>query len=419
MVTTDLIATGLPIGVRPGNPEEDAIDGLVAAIVLEPQTAEAVAASLAWASRHRLSVIVRGGGTKCGWGRPPQPADVILSTRRLTRVLAHQHGDLTATVEAGLPLGALNRLLAERGQQLPLDPPFAEAATIGGVVATNDSGPLRHRYGTPRDLIIGVELATADGRLAKAGGQVVKNVAGYDLSKLVSGSFGSLAVIVSATFKLAPLPAACRTVVAGVAGASALHAAVASIASSQLEPEAFEIHLRRNGREAGDRTFALLRFASLPAVVDAQAADACARLLAAGVHAEVATAAGERQIQHEHSQAFWGSPGVFVRVSWLPANLEPALTTIEHVAGAQPFELVGRAAVGAAVLRIEGDIDAQGQAIERLRESSALGNVVIVRASTELKRKVDVWPARQAGTVFGMVKRAMDPDGILGAGREA
>ena len=97
------------------------------------------------------------------------------------------------------------------GQWLPLDPPFADAATIGGILATNDSGPLRHRYGTPRDLIIGVQLATTDGVLAKAGGQVVKNVAGYDLSKLVAGSFGSLAAIVSATFKLSPLPAASKT----------------------------------------------------------------------------------------------------------------------------------------------------------------------------------------------------------------
>src|SRR5499427_9566622 len=131
--------------------------------------------------------------------------------RGLRRVLAHEHGDMTATVEAGATLRDVNRALARHGQWLPLDPPRADRATIGGILATNDSGPLRHRYGTPRDLVIGVQLATTDGVLSKAGGRVVKNVAGYDLSKLVAGSFGSLAAIVSATFKLAPIPAASKT----------------------------------------------------------------------------------------------------------------------------------------------------------------------------------------------------------------
>src|SRR5205823_14395303 len=168
------------------------------------------------AAEARQTMGIRGAGTKSGWGRDARGADMILDMRSLNRVLAHEHGDMTATIEAGATLRDVNTALAEHRQWLPLDPPFADRATIGGILATNDSGPLRHRYGTPRDLVIGVQLATTDGVLAKAGGQVVKNVAGYDLSKLVCGSFGSLAAIVSATFKLAPRAAASKTIVVDV-----------------------------------------------------------------------------------------------------------------------------------------------------------------------------------------------------------
>ena len=152
--------------------------------VIEPATAADVAAALRHASDERQSVVIRGAGTKSDWGRPAGHIDVFLDMKRLNRVLAHQHGDLTAIIEAGATLHDVNHALARHGQWLPLDPPFAEHATIGGILATNDSGPLRHRYGTPRDLVIGIQLATTDGLLSKAGGQVVKNVAGYDLSKL-------------------------------------------------------------------------------------------------------------------------------------------------------------------------------------------------------------------------------------------
>ena len=140
----------------------------------------------------------------------------------MNAVVAHRHGDLTATIQAGATLATSIATLAQHRQWIPLDPPWADRATIGGLVATNDSGPRRHRYGAPRDLIIGVEFARADGRLAKGGGIVVKNVAGYDLPRLLTGSFGSLGVIVTATFKLYPLTAASRTLVVELRKASDL-----------------------------------------------------------------------------------------------------------------------------------------------------------------------------------------------------
>jgi glycolate oxidase FAD binding subunit len=155
----------------------ESIDGVLPRDTIEPASAEDLAAALASAVRQHASVVIRGGGTKMGWGRTPAPVDMLLSTKRLNAVVAHEHADLTATIQAGARLADVNRALARHGQFLPIDSAFDEA-TIGGAVATNDSGPLRHRYGTPRDLLIGIRLALTDGRLIKAGGNVVKNVAG-------------------------------------------------------------------------------------------------------------------------------------------------------------------------------------------------------------------------------------------------
>src|ERR1700722_7246431 len=154
----------------------DSIEGVRPRAVVEPDSPEALAGLLAWSSRERRSVVLRGGGTKLAWGRRPAPIDLVVSTRRLNRVLAHPPGDLTATIQAGATVAAVNRELARHGQWLPLDT-SSEGATIGGTIATNESGPLRHRHGTPRDLLIGVRLATADWRLGKAVGHVVKNEA--------------------------------------------------------------------------------------------------------------------------------------------------------------------------------------------------------------------------------------------------
>jgi glycolate oxidase FAD binding subunit len=173
---------------------EDAVDGVVPQMVIEPGTPEEVARALKIATGAGLQVIPRGGGTR--WigailldARTPK-RELILSTRRLNRVVEHAWGDMTATVEAGCTFQQFQQTLAEHGQRLALDPLWPEQATIGGILATNDSGPLRVRFGSLRDLIIGITLALPDGTLAKSGGKVVKNVAGYDLPKLATGSLG-------------------------------------------------------------------------------------------------------------------------------------------------------------------------------------------------------------------------------------
>jgi glycolate oxidase FAD binding subunit len=396
---------------------------------ITPANASEVAGALKRASDARQSIVIRGAGTKEDWGRPAGGIDVVLDMRRLNRILAHEHGDMTATIEAGARLRDVNQALAVHGQMLPLDPPFADRATIGGLLATNDSGPLRHRYGTPRDLVIGVQLATTDGVLAKAGGQVVKNVAGYDLSKLVTGSFGSLAAIVSATFKLAPLPPASKTMTIGARDAAAAAGIVHTMMSSQLEPVAFEITTgtQRPQNPQSQELFAssavfafLVRFASLPAVVDAQVAQARAALKELATSIEVVDGDTERALWDAHATAIWDRPGAIVRASWLPATIATVLaglTPSPRDAGA-PMALVGRAAIGAGLIRVDGDTAAQAAAIERLRASTVVGHVVIVRGSDELKAAVDVWGSHgDRQPLFDSLKRAFDPNGVLNAGR--
>ena len=387
--------------------------------ILEPTTAAEVAAALKRAAEARRSIVIRGAGTKSDWGRPAGRIDAVLEMRGLHRILAHEHGDMTATIEAGATLADVNRALAVHGQTLPLDPPFADRATIGGLLATNDSGPLRHRYGTPRDLVIGIQLATTDGVLSKAGGQVVKNVAGYDLSKLVTGSFGSLAAIVSATFKLAPIPAASKTLRAGVAGPAAAAEIVTAMMSSQLEPIAFEISTNGEPRTA-NIVEALIRFASLPAVVDAQIAQATAMLTAHAVSTEVVEGDAECALWAAHATEIWDQPGAIVRASWLPANVAAVLAALppSPEGFGEAATMIGRAAIGAGLIRIEGDEAAQAIAITQLRSSPLFGNVVIVRGSPELKARVDVWGSHgDRQPLLESLKRTLDPHGVLNAGR--
>jgi len=381
-----------------------------------PDSEAEVAAALRRAADARQSILVRGAGTKIDWGRTPGRIDAELDMRGLNRVLAHEHGDMTATIEAGATLAATNSALAAHRQWLPLDPPHADAATLGGILATNDSGPLRHRYGTPRDLLIGVRLAIADGTLAKAGGRVVKNVAGYDLGKLVTGSFGSLAVIVAATFKLSPVPAASKTVRLMVADAGGLATIVRTLMASQLEPMAFEVA----SLGAPAPFHVLLRFASLPAVVDAQIDRALSVLNTSATSAEIVDGDPEQAVWREHATSIWtGSHAAIVRASWLPAHITSVVAQLD--ASRQhgtTIALTGRAAVGAGLLRIDGDDDAQARAIERLRTSNVVGNVVVVRASPLVKERVDVWGSHgDRQPVFEAIKRALDPHNVLNAGR--
>jgi glycolate oxidase FAD binding subunit len=418
--------------VRDADASDD-VDGVRPRYVVEPASADALAGLLGCASRDRVSVVLRGGGTKLGWGRGPNPIDLVIGTRRLNGVLAHAHGDLTATVEAGTTVGALNQELARCSQWLPVDNAFEEA-TVGGLIATNDSGPLRHRHGTPRDLLIGIHLAMTDGRIVKAGGTVVKNVAGYDLGKLISGSHGCLAAIVSATFKLAPLPAASTTVVATFGDADELAQAVSAVSASQIEPAAFDVHVIAGPPGAGFAGSvespgtnvgrnppyrALVQFASTQAAIDAQV-DELRRLVDADSFT-LTTGPEEAGLWRGQTRAPWAAAGSIVRASWLPSHIRAVLSLLEEIAGegGRSIQLVARAGVGAGLIRIEADPTATVAAIESLRaRPDVAGHVVALRADPLVKRRIDVWGAPgDHGALLGAIRRAFDPAGVLNAGR--
>jgi glycolate oxidase FAD binding subunit len=401
---------------RPGD-AGDAVDGEAPAIVVEPADGVQMGRALAWASQNGLATVIRGRGTKLAWGRAPAKLDVILSTAHLNGAIVHRHGDLTATLPAGLTVADCNRQLAKQGQWLPVDSAF-EAATVGGLVATNDSGPLRHRYGTPRDLLIGITLALTDGTLVKSGGHVVKNVAGYDLAKLVSGSFGTLAAIVDATFKLLPIPHTSRTVLVEYADDAPLAQDVAALSASQLEPTACDIHVLTGHPGGAPRRVLAIRFATSPAATAAQTAEA--QRLVQGQTRVLADAA-EAAWWSEQVRRPWTVPGMVLRLGWRPADLPHVLTLIGELrrASGGALELTGRAALGAGMLRLDVETPAAGGLIERLRApGTPVGNVTVLRHGLAPKGAIDPWgPPPPAMAALAALKRSFDPAGILNAGR--
>ncbi|MFC4115722.1 FAD-binding oxidoreductase [Nonomuraea zeae] len=232
-----LAATG--VTVRQAD-DDDAVSGVRPRWVALPETVEEVAAVLRACSEHDLAVVPAGGGTKLHWGRPPERCDVLLDMCCMNEVLEHAAGDLVVRAQAGVTMDALSAALAEKGQELALDVPFPEGTTVGGTLAAALPGPRSFRYGTARDLLIGITVVLPDGTVAKSGGKVVKNVAGYDLGKLFTGSYGTLGVIAEATFRLHPLPAERRWVTAEIDRA-ALPPIAAALAASQAEPSAVEV----------------------------------------------------------------------------------------------------------------------------------------------------------------------------------
>jgi glycolate oxidase FAD binding subunit len=219
--------------------EADAIGGAVPTFVASPGGTSEAAAVLRVAAEHELAVVPRGSGSRLGWGVPPSRCDLVVDTLGMDAVVEHAAGDLVARVQAGARMGDVARLLAAAGQEIALDVP--DGATVGGVVASGLTGPRRLRYGSPRDLLIGITVVRADGTVARSGGKVVKNVAGYDLGKLFAGSAGTLGLITDATFRLHPLPGARAFVVAEYGSVAAACDAVAAAANSQLVASAVEL----------------------------------------------------------------------------------------------------------------------------------------------------------------------------------
>ncbi len=392
---------------------EDAIDGIQPDWVIEPSSADEVAGVLRHAGRAGRGIIPRGGGTKLGWGNRPRSADLVLSTRRLDRVLEHAWGDMTATIEAGCTVARAQEVLAQHGQRLALDPLWPERATIGGVLATNDSGSLRVRFGAMRDLIIGATAVLADGTVARSGGKVVKNVAGYDLPKLLTASLGTLGVITEATFRLHPLPREARTVTLAMPTTGATDELLRAISSSHLTPSGVQIRMSSDLPPHVD-----VRFEGIvAAVLDAQSQ----QLRRFAGAAEEVPALGDVWRARE---ALWHGtgPSVVCKLSVLPADLAAFCDTVHHVASVLhlTWSIVAQS-VGVGWLRLQGSneqglLAAFGVLRSRIAEQD--GSLVLAQAPAEVKARVDVWGGGgDALILMRRVKARFDPQGLLNPGR--
>lgn len=399
---------------REANGAEDAIDGVEPRFVAAPGSVEETSELMKLASSEGLAVAPRGGGTKMGWGNPPRSVDLVLSTARMNQVIEHAPGDQVVRVEAGLKLEELQDQLAGSDQLLGVDPPEGEAgATIGGVIAANASGPRRLRYGTVRDLIIGITVVLADGTVAKAGGKVVKNVAGYDLSKLYTGSLGTLGVIATANFRLHPRPETARAVVVDLSDTLSAGKAAQAIMGAQIVTSALEL------RWDDDAKLLAALIEGIPPAVEAQADSA--RYLLKGF-GEVRVLSGEEADDLPGTPGI-GEDGIEVKVSTPPAELTGVLDSVLGACsrrGVTPG-VAGHAATGVTYVALSGgDEYARVEVVEELREIWVRrgGSVVVRDAPPAVKRRLDVWGP--AGDYLGLTRRVkdkFDPGGILNPGR--
>jgi glycolate oxidase FAD binding subunit len=412
------------------------LDGRAPEAVVLPGSKEEVAAVLLAAGEADLPVTPWGGGTKMGIGAPPQRLGLVLGLKRLNRLLEHEPGDLTATVQAGMTLGALQRELGTRGQWLSLDPAHADEATLGGIVSSNAAGPRRHLYGACRDLVIGLTVVTAAGTLVKGGGKVVKNVAGYDLPKLFVGAFGTLGVIVEATVKLRPRPDADRMVVARFASLKEAGSAARAVMGSDLLPSALDLvdgeTLRALELGGPDGAALLIGVDGIAEQVHWQCTEVERMLRLQGL-------VDARVLDADARDAAWRARGGLGRgafpetaavMRWvvLPAQVADVMEQGMGVAlrAGLPVALAAHAGVGVVEAVLAGGEGADATKVSdvliewRTLVRAAGGQALVESAPLAIKERVPVWDdLGPALRIMQQIKSQLDPSGLLNPGRFA
>lgn len=395
-----------------------AVDGVEPTWVAMPATHSEAERCLRLCNEHDLAVVPAGQGLRLGQGMPAERVDVVLSSARMSAIVEHAAADLTLTAQAGATLEAIDAALRPAGQWLPFDPPRPAETTIGGLIATAASGPLRQSFGTPRESLIGVRALLADGTLVKSGGRVVKNVAGYDLHKLLVGSFGTLALIIEATFKLQPRPEERRIVGFAGPGLLALARVAAALADSVLAPQLLEILVGEDRRPtlvagfggvAEEVEQASRRAAELAAGFGVRPAEEPIDGPALRARLEALGRAGEAVIVARAA----------VRRDALAAWLGVALEQCRHAA--ERVSAQAHAGIGVARLRLEGvGLDAAAERLPALRDAArrAGGYLVLESVPAAWKTRLDVWGSPPAGfELMRGVKAAFDPRRRLSPGR--
>ena len=390
----------------------DAVVGAQPKLVIEPGTERELVNVLLLSNYAGLAVIPRGGGSKMGWGNSPASADLILSTARMTEIIEHAWADLTVSVQAGCTIQRLQETLSQHGQRLALDPLWPEKATVGGVLSTNDSGALRLRFGALRDLIIGVTIALPDGTLASSGGKVVKNVAGYDLPKLVTGALGTLGVITRAVFRLHPLPLNSRSFSVSTVNAEETQKLVLAVQDSKLALAFLQSHFSDDTPPVSD-----ILFEGTDAGLTAQEA----QLRNLSAPANISQASTSTWTAREDLWAFSDPAStVIAKISILPANLARTMELVSHSANAHQLRWKALMyATGLGGLRLEGSAGSLRGALRTLRGElqGQHGSLVVLHRPDKMPA-FDVWGmAGDALALMKAVKQQLDPKNTLNPGR--
>jgi glycolate oxidase FAD binding subunit len=398
--------------IRPAS-ADDAVAGIQPQFVVEPGTEQELANVLKLANDAGLAVIARGGGTKLAWGNPPQRADIVLTTARLNAILEHAWSDLTVTVEAGCTIKQLRETLAEHGQRLALDALWPSRATVGGVLSANDSGALRLRFGSLRDLVIGVTLALPDGTLAKSGGKVVKNVAGYDLPKLVTGALGTLGVVTRATFRLHPLPKESRTISCLARDPQEAQRLVLAIQNSKLAHSALQVRFVESMLPQIDVLFEATQ-AGLTAQVEQLKA----------ILAPSATVDSGPPVWNARQELFSaakdnGSGAALTKISMLPAQIAEAFEKLRSVAANQIRCNAVIQATGIGLVYLEAPPAALADALKTLRSKfEAMGGSLMIAYRPAAILSIDAWgDPGDALPLMRSIKQQFDPKSTLNPGR--
>jgi len=420
-----------------------AVDGKKPKIVVSPGKIEEVSKIVAYANQEQLSIIPRGNGTKLGMGGIPKKVDIVLSTLRLKKVTDNDCENLTLSVQSGMPLKEVQKMLAKegRGYFLPLDPPFTDKATLGGIVASNSSGPKRLLYGTARDLIIGTKAVFPNGDIVVSGGKTVKNVSGYDMCKLLIGSYGTLGILCEITFKLLPLPEKEATLLIPFARLEEADGFVRELMGSQLIPTSVETlnpttvkKMKYSISTSNGYYLVAIGLEGVREGVDRQVSDM-------GEIGKKHGALKAEVLDTEQQDAFWtafrdfskglakSDPGsISLKSNFLISKRGEMLASFEKMTKESGMNCAILSHSGNGILHahllpgrsLRSKSDSLVELIRKLTAEAVKneGNLVVESAPVAIKKKVDVWgQSRDDYRVVRRLKEQIDPAGILNPGR--
>jgi glycolate oxidase FAD binding subunit len=382
---------------------------------LTPSSDKELAEIVTAAHQDKQPLLVRGNGSKLDWGGVVRGATKIVTTEKLDRLIDRAAADMTVTVATGQTFSNLQASLAEVGQFLPLDPAYPDRATIGGIIATADTCSWRHRYGGVRDLLLGISFVRADGKIAKAGGRVVKNVAGYDLMKLFTGSYGTLGILTEVTFRVYPLPTTSATVIL-TGEISALGNTLRQLLASALTPMAVDILSTALSLQLdiSNTPSAVVKFATLPASIEQQSQLLLEMGKSQGLKGGIWREEQESELWQGIQTGIWGRGEIACKLGVKPMVAADTIAMLDRGSNNSNLATIHvGSGIGVTTLTTPEQIIPLRNHCE-----AAGGFVSVLQAPPEVKDAIDVWGIRtNAKVVMEQLKQQFDPQGILNPGK--